>query len=29
LHRIEENIGALDIDVTADDLYEVEVVASK
>ena len=29
LNRLEENIGAIDVELTADDLYEIEEAASK
>src|SRR5436190_9426332 len=29
LHRLEENIGAAAIELTADDLYEIEAAATK
>jgi aryl-alcohol dehydrogenase-like predicted oxidoreductase len=29
LHRLEENIGSLDINLTSDELFELETAASK
>jgi aryl-alcohol dehydrogenase-like predicted oxidoreductase len=29
LHRLDENIGAAEVELTSDDLYEIDSVASK